>query len=103
MKYELVVDATMLPDLADIHPDAPLAVAEAVWLPELGGRISERNLRDAIVAGMLPAERHGRQGGRIYVTRRGIGEWRSACRAPRNPQDLLGHCRRCSAPRYGVG
>ena len=75
--YRLVVETTRLPDLTETHPHAPLRIAEAVFLPELDLAWSERVLRAAIERGDLVAERVGRS---IFVTRRGIEEWRERCR-----------------------
>ena len=75
--YRLLVETTRLPDLSDTHPDAPLRIAEAIFLPELDLAWSERVLRGAIERGDLVAERVGRS---IFVTRRGIEEWRERCR-----------------------
>lgn len=75
--YRLVVETTRLPDLTETHPDAPLRIADAVFLPELGLAWSEQVLRGAIERGDLPAERVGRA---IFVTRRGIEDWRARCR-----------------------
>lgn len=78
--YQLVVETMSLPDPSDVHPNAPLRLVEAVWLPELGGQFSEKMLRTAIGAGLLPAEQHGRA---LYVTRTGIRDWRENCRVSR--------------------
>ena len=75
--YRLVVETTPILDLSDVHPLAPLRIADAVFLPELGLAWSEGVLRGAIERGDLPAERVGRS---IFVTRRGIEEWRERCR-----------------------
>lgn len=75
--YRLVVETTRLPDLTETHPLAPLRIGDAVFLPELGLAWSERVLRGAIERGDLAAERVGRS---IFVTRRGIEEWRERCR-----------------------
>ena len=80
--FQIVVETTRLPDLTDTHPDAPLKLAEAVWLPELGGRLSPKQLWNAIGTGGLSAERHGRI---YFVTRRGIREWRESCRVKQSP------------------
>ena len=82
--FQIVVETTRFPDLTETHPDAPLKLAEAVWLPELGGRLSSKQLWNAIGTGGLSAERHGKI---FYVTRRGIRDWRESCRVQRNPLD----------------
>ncbi len=61
----------------ETHPDAPLPLADAVLLPELGGQVPLKTLRAAIAAGALEAEMHGRS---IRVTRAGIARWREGCR-----------------------
>jgi len=75
--FQIVVETIHIPHLADVHPLAPLRIADAVFLPELDLAWSERVLRAAIERGDLSAERVGRS---IFVTRQGIEEWRSRCR-----------------------
>lgn len=77
--HKFVLETIPIPDLSDVHPLAPLRIADAVFLPELDLAWSERVLRAAIERGDLPAERVGRS---IFVTRRGIEEWRERCRLP---------------------
>ncbi|SMC32724.1 hypothetical protein SAMN06297251_10177 [Fulvimarina manganoxydans] len=73
MTYRLVVETMTLPDLSNAMPDEPLRLSEAVWLPSLGRRISEKIFRTAIANGDLRAERLGRT---LYVTPAAIAEWR---------------------------
>jgi hypothetical protein len=79
----------------DLHYDAPLSLADAVCLPELGGvytsdpelrsrseSISVKALRKAIDDGHLQCVRPNSKN--LYVTRAQIREWLDKCRDPRS-------------------
>jgi len=93
-RFELIVGIEKLPNLQDIADledaglDEPVKLAMAPYLPEIGMAWSEKVLRGAIIRGELPAEKVGRA---IFVTRRGIMEWRNACRVQPNPR-TYGSC-----------
>ncbi|WP_024351061.1 hypothetical protein [Aurantimonas coralicida] len=93
-RFELIVGIEKLPNLQDIADledaglDEPVKLAMAPYLPEIGMAWSEKVLRGAINRGELPAERIGRT---IFVTRRGIIEWRNTCRVRPSPP-ISGSC-----------
>ena len=68
--------ASDLIGLEDAGPDEPVRLVVAPYLPEIGGAWSDKVLRNAIARGDLEAEKIGRT---IYVTRRGIADWRRRC------------------------
>ena len=80
--FQLTVDRFEIPLLSDLHPEAPVCLEEATWLPELGGAFTYKQLWSAVRNGTLPAERHGRT---LFVTRAGIAQWRDSCRVNANP------------------
>jgi hypothetical protein len=88
--HQLVVDTFNLPDInfEILHPDAPITLDDALFLPELGGDAWSRSvlvtiheLRSAVRRGDLLVERHGKN---FRTTRRYIADWREKCRVHPN-------------------
>ncbi|MEX6508437.1 hypothetical protein [Jiella sp. M17.18] len=85
-RFQFIVGTVTLPNFQDVEdleeagPDEPIKLALAPYLPEIGLSWSEKVLRGAINRGDLPAEKIGRA---IFVTRRGIREWRERCQLRR--------------------
>jgi hypothetical protein len=68
-------------------PDRLLTLAQAAALPELGGVVTVKVLRSAIVAGALAAFQPSGKGGALYTTALSIQSWRAACRVQQSPRD----------------
>jgi hypothetical protein len=85
---------------ADIHPDRPLTLQQALALPELAGGISIYRLRAAIRDGTLAHERFG---SRIRVTRSAIAAWREQCQDPARAPGSGSSPKKSTSERAGSG